>query len=1154
MTDPFRYLNNPGRREDDDILDDVKGFGLSALQYLGETLDKPGRAIRGALGGNFREVANLLPFTDMVGLTDPRAQTTGRDLLEQYGFLEKNRKGLDAGDVAGFGAEVLLDPLTYLTLGLSTLGKSGKVAKAIGKLPKRIVHPKTGKLIQGARESRSSMTLNDVLRGASGDVLEDARKAAIGQKTTLGELLTSGEKLGGGARTRIPFTDIGHTFSGPLAQRIGGVMDTAGAATRFSAPGRLGAALFHAPTGGSAGGSGALTTAGQVVAEKAYDTRRVSEAAAKQKQLEVFKALDDAGFTGFEQQKQFAEELMEMQADLSIDPEDVTKFIAENGDQVGKFRRVLMQMVEGVTDAPNAVVQGVVDTMTGATSTAWKKVKEVGFADSDLDFMVKHFPRQSALHAGEEGVKGSARAVTMSSEFLKMRNRAFDLPGGGVQLEDLTHDPRFTRGTSKTPNEVKITDPEEASDLLWREGFEYTEESLDRYKELRKLDEFDESQASEWAALSIQREASDGLTDYLSKLDPGFAQSNRAFWQHPILPFGKYLARMEQIAGNGRAVQELYARTANVAGDGVSLRDALTQTGLKGDGAIDYAFSQIDDIGDAAVREQIDTIRILRQSADPDPAIRAAHLAEAEGMLKDIRIPQEYLKDAKRLTEFMRSTDDLRPVLDWIRKFTNTFKANVTTIFPAFHFRNMETLGLQHVIAGASDPRYGGAKQWWQPLKDSMDLFNGKEVRGANTIPGWEHLTDAEATTKLAEEIAAWMPPQSGQFSEILESLGVGSGLGGRGGGRLEDLLNSIPGRVPQSSVGQIAKEFIPRSLSDTNIFKVKGGFGGGETDVSSFVTAGRKLGDKAENLGRTASYIGFRRQGMLPDVAAVHSKAAHVDYGQLSQFEKNAMRLVVPFYSFQRHMLPYQLKQLVEKPGGLVRNTIRTAESLRDEGFVPPQLSQGLAIPVPEFLGGGEQPDGSQRFLTGLETPIESVLRQFRMGPNVQSTFSDTGKALAAMSNPLIKGPLELLTGQSFFQQGRPLKDLDPVVGRTVSNIAGGLGFEGVTERDFTHPLLEQLVSNSPISRIASQARTATDPRKGLLAKAVQLGTAFKFTDVNIVDSRQRAEINHLEDLLLSMPGVGNFNIFYENNPELMPLNPEQRAVLEQLQRARKR
>lgn len=111
------------------VLDSIIGGTSSGLQYAAETLDKPGRAVRGLLAGKPSELLNILPFSDSLGLTDPAKSVSGRDLLEKAGIAGPNQAGLDLGDVGGFLTEVATDPLSYLSFGTATaLGKSAKAS------------------------------------------------------------------------------------------------------------------------------------------------------------------------------------------------------------------------------------------------------------------------------------------------------------------------------------------------------------------------------------------------------------------------------------------------------------------------------------------------------------------------------------------------------------------------------------------------------------------------------------------------------------------------------------------------------------------------------------------------------------------------------------------------------------------------------------------------------------------------------------------------------------------------------------------------------------------------------------------------------------------------------------------------------------------
>lgn len=95
--------------------------GLGAASYA---LDTPGALLRGLLAGK------------------PGERVAGRDLLEQYGLVGANTdQGWipDAGDLAGFAADTLLDPLNLIGGGLvkTAAGKAAKI-KAANKLSQKM--------------------------------------------------------------------------------------------------------------------------------------------------------------------------------------------------------------------------------------------------------------------------------------------------------------------------------------------------------------------------------------------------------------------------------------------------------------------------------------------------------------------------------------------------------------------------------------------------------------------------------------------------------------------------------------------------------------------------------------------------------------------------------------------------------------------------------------------------------------------------------------------------------------------------------------------------------------------------------------------------------------------------------------------------------
>lgn len=109
------------------MIDDL----LGALGYVGDAIDKPGRAIRGLLAGRPDEAAAVIPFSDSLGLTDKSRSTSGKAMLNALGMDVGDGLG---GDVAGFAAEVATDPLTLLGAGAGARlgGAAERAAVAAG--------------------------------------------------------------------------------------------------------------------------------------------------------------------------------------------------------------------------------------------------------------------------------------------------------------------------------------------------------------------------------------------------------------------------------------------------------------------------------------------------------------------------------------------------------------------------------------------------------------------------------------------------------------------------------------------------------------------------------------------------------------------------------------------------------------------------------------------------------------------------------------------------------------------------------------------------------------------------------------------------------------------------------------------------------------
>ena len=75
------------KEEESSALRSIGAASMSGLSMLGNALDKysGARAVRGVLGGKPEEALSIIPFSDMLGWSDPKNTVSGADLNKKYG-------------------------------------------------------------------------------------------------------------------------------------------------------------------------------------------------------------------------------------------------------------------------------------------------------------------------------------------------------------------------------------------------------------------------------------------------------------------------------------------------------------------------------------------------------------------------------------------------------------------------------------------------------------------------------------------------------------------------------------------------------------------------------------------------------------------------------------------------------------------------------------------------------------------------------------------------------------------------------------------------------------------------------------------------------------------------------------------------------------
>jgi hypothetical protein len=217
-------------------------------------------------------------------------------------------------------------------------------------------------------------------------------------------------------------------------------------------------------------------------------------------------------------------------------------------------------------------------------------------------------------------------------------------------------------------------------------------------------------------------------------------------------------------------------------------------------------------------------------------------------------------------------------------------------------------------------------------------------------------------------------------------------------------------------------------------------------------------LNNKREKYFRMAHFADawdrYLKKGLTDEAA---SKAAmadvrkfNIDYRNLSSFERNSVRKVIPFYSWFRRNSQLQAQMLFTKPGfmTLYPKTTTAIQNMlgTDEGNGDWMLPQWIRESAPVRLVAGEAKNSwlnkVMRFAAGAGTgeavfaplttgmtplqDLETVLSPIQKAYDEKSVwggFKEAGKALGGMTSPIIRAPFEAGTGKSLYS-GAPIKN----------------------------------------------------------------------------------------------------------------------------------
>ena len=518
-------------------------------------------------------------------------------------------------------------------------------------------------------------------------------------------------------------------------------------------------------------------------------------------------------------------------------------------------------------------------------------------------------------------------------------------------------------------------------------------------------------------------------------------------------------------------------------------------------------------------------------------------IKELNRQLGQLRVPKEIKDDFVRAWEFINARPDdtgfRASVGNAFRSFTAMFKAGVLT-HPARYIRDEVSGQVQNYL---NDMFSGSAF-----VSAQRALFNKPDERLLKIDKVTDYMQQrgmketAENATRAVREMYA---ARRGHASSAYRDLDSPSTVMDAGND-LESMMEVFPGgtsglwdltkEVTATALGQRRKEgaslgsaFWPANIAGVN---------GRRTTELGVVEAGNVVGKHADDMNRLVGFIERMRRGDTADDAMKLVDRVQLNYDPRTFTPTEQMlKKVFPFYSFMSRELAYVGSELMHNPAGKLGQAIRLGRHQQDEDeYLPPGVKGTMAIgvgggddPLSQALAWGrskDTPEGTKNYLAGMGLMFEEAINM--LAPESPSeALRSVGKSL----NPLIKGPIELATGVSLFQGGpmggKPLHDMDPVMGRIQSQILTSLGLAEKTDQQ-AKPIMgsrmaEFVASNSPISRLLSSTRTALDDRKGVLERAMNLATGMRIQSVS--PHQRRRGLRDLHDSIARDHGARAFS-----------------------------
>lgn len=501
-----------------------------------------------------------------------------------------------------------------------------------------------------------------------------------------------------------------------------------------------------------------------------------------------------------------------------------------------------------------------------------------------------------------------------------------------------------------------------------------------------------------------------------------------------------------------------------------------------------------------------DTATISMLGKDGELVFHPAFAARVEEMGKSIMTDDATLG-------FLKTYDSLQ----------NMWKATVTSIFPAFHGRN----AISNVFNNFLDI--------------GLHAMNPRIHTVASQMIYWDRQLNKLATHSLSSDVSKADAAKS-QIAQLLQKeafVDVSGHSWSVGELRQVAKNNNIAfttksGVASSDTVAAAHPLFALDSAKDI-VTGAHGASAGARVKAAAtypFRKGQDVVGKSIEDQARMVNFIANLRKTGDVTMAARRTKQFLFDYSNLTNFEKNVMKRLIPFYTFTRKNLELQARTLLTAPGrvsaevhaiGTLGEIISGGQQLTDEEkkALPDWIKSGIGVLAQRH---GNQVTLLQGFSTPLEQPFQAL---------------QANQLLGSIS-PLVRLPVEQLAGYSFYQ-GKPLSEVTNASAfqRAPKVVQDLIGFTKISGKNSNgqpytwyvslHPEMMNLVLNlPPTTRVFGALKQMDAVDVPEQAKIIQQLTGVKPYSFDLEHERAKREkemMNKLEDLLTKAHVTAQFS-----------------------------